>query len=228
MYQNNFQFEVLVHGRPIREYPHRGETFVEAVLGREFTLKVTDYTNRNAAVVLTVDGLSVTSGKLGRRDDKAYIVHAQNSIEIPGWTLSFGREGEVAHFYFGRLPEAYATRMGRPNNIGVLGCSIFLEKEYEPVLEVANEMYAKSAVRYSFGSAGAGFGRRQDFATHSVHFERESYVHTEMQIRYDFAEQLRRRGIVLAGPHPDERWFTDEPNAFPGDDGCIPPSNWRG
>ncbi|MDQ6640533.1 MAG: hypothetical protein M3Z15_12845, partial [Pseudomonadota bacterium] len=52
------------------------------------------------------------------------------SAEITGWRKSFS---EAAAFYFTALPDSYASRTGRPDNVGVIGAAVFRERVPEPV-----------------------------------------------------------------------------------------------
>ena len=44
--------------------------------------------------------------------------------EVRGWRKNMG---EVAEFYFTDLPDSYAARTGRPQNVGVIGVAVFRE-----------------------------------------------------------------------------------------------------
>lgn len=72
---------------------------------------------------------------------------------------------------------------------------------------------------------GTGFGERHRHQVESVPFERSSDTPDEvLDIRYDSRQGLRKRGVDL-----DQRpRVTSEPNAFPGNKGCQPPSGWDG
>src|SRR5690242_1413855 len=122
-----FDLQVLVNGRPLQEYAYQGEWFVEGMIGRNFTLrlgKVQLY--RRAVAVISVDGLSIMDGKPAKADGSGYIIESGDRyIEIPGWRLN---DKEVAAFFFSSLPEAYASQMGKPTNIGVIGAKFFYEQ----------------------------------------------------------------------------------------------------
>jgi len=49
------------------------------------------------------------------------------SAEIAGWRKS---DDEIAQFNFTALPDSYAARTGRPDNVGVIGVAVFTEREY--------------------------------------------------------------------------------------------------
>jgi hypothetical protein len=72
---------------------------------------------------------------------------------------------------------------------------------------------------------GTGFGKRKDHRVTTVSFERDQATHQVLALRYDTAENLRARGIVLLGDR--DRVMKADP--FPADGpGCTPPPDWRG
>ena len=66
-------------------------------------------------------------------------------VEIDGWRKSMD---EVAAFYFTALPDSYAARTGRPDNVGVIGVALFREEPvFAPVLERESGNAADAAAR---------------------------------------------------------------------------------
>lgn len=232
-YGGSFDLEVLVHGKSITEYTRRFETFVEGRIGSEYTLRVRNNTNEKALAVVSVDGLSVMNGQTASHDSGGYVIHPFSHVDIPGWRLN---NNEAAHFYFGTLPEAYASQMGKPQNIGVIGAAFFFERKQEPVpyseYQPKGGHYPDDAglESMSYGATrgvGTGFGRRTEHRVTSVEFDRDSTAAAILTVRYDTAENLRARGINVTHPHyrPDP---VIAPNPFPAEPGCKPPTNWRG
>lgn len=225
------ELEVLVHGRPVQEYPYQGMIFVEGRRKSEYTLRVRNNTSRRLVAVVSVDGLSVMTGQNASVSDSGYVVEAYDYVDIPGWRLN---QREVAHFFFGSLPEAYAAQMGKPTNIGVIGAAIFFEKRFDvPVWNEGNmkslsmrggpESYGGEATR----SIGTGFGRLTEHKVQSVRFDREDHTAAVMEIRYDDDEGLfRKYGIRVTSAHNAGDSIIDA-NPFPGDTGATPPPGWR-
>ena len=50
--------EILVDGRPLSEYHARGTTYIEALNGREYAIRLKNHSDRRLAVALAVDGLN--------------------------------------------------------------------------------------------------------------------------------------------------------------------------
>ena len=117
--------EVRVHGRPLREHLHKGEYWMEGRKGSDFTIRVRNKIWQRILAVVSIDGLSVMDGKEASFDSGGYVIDGQGQIDIPGWRLD---NEKIAKFRFGKSGKSYAAKEGKPLNIGVVGCAIFLEK----------------------------------------------------------------------------------------------------
>jgi hypothetical protein len=124
MKQTNFEFRVLVHGKPINEHHHKGDVFVEGRPGSEYTLEFRNNSMGRVLAVVSVDGLSVMDGEPAGFDSGGYIVEPCSKLLIPGWRLD---NEEVARFCFSRKKRSYAKKSGKPKDIGVIGCAVFHE-----------------------------------------------------------------------------------------------------
>ena len=222
----SYEFQVLVGGKPLTEYSHQRDVFVEGRKGNEYTLRVRNTSERKVLAVVSVDGLSVMDGKPASEDGGGYVIHPYSYVDIPGWRLN---NDDVAKFVFAELPESYASQMGTPENIGVIGTVIFREKRVEPVWrgadqypDISFESLGGPQAKTTRG-VGTGFGKRQEHRVQSVDFERESARAAKFVLRYDDADGLRARGIVLE----NDRVVNADP--FPkGKTGATPPPGWKG
>lgn len=124
----NFELQVCPNGRASAdEYLHQGSIFIEGREGSKYTLRFHNRTHRRVMVILSVDGLDVIKGQPAGPNSDGYLVDAQSSIEIPGWTLD---NQTAAEFYFARIGKSYASASGaNTNNVGVIGAMVFREKE---------------------------------------------------------------------------------------------------
>ena len=57
--RRGFSLAVVVDGCEVPEYEHRGRIYVEALRGRDFSLRVSNPTAERVAVALSVDGRNV-------------------------------------------------------------------------------------------------------------------------------------------------------------------------
>ena len=124
----DYEVEILVNGKPIKMFRHKGDLFVEGRKNSKFELKIKNNTWQRIEAVPSVDGLSVLDGKACGEASEGYLVPARDSIVIPGWRLD---NDSVAEFVFKDKRQSYSKQTGQgTNNVGVIGFMIFKEKEY--------------------------------------------------------------------------------------------------
>ena len=75
--------------------------------------------------MIAVDGVNVVSGETAAHDQTGYVLNNGQSAQITGWRKNLAR---VAAFEFTALPNSYAARTGRPDNVGVIGVAVFRER----------------------------------------------------------------------------------------------------
>lgn len=144
MTSNQFDMCVCVNSRPIREYGHRGLTFVEGRKNQNYTIKFRNNTARRVLAVISADGVSVVDGKPADNDSRGYIVPAYSSAEIKGWRTS---KKETHKFVFDTKKRAYSTQSEKEDtNCGVIAVKVFDEKvtlsQLNSILRViSNEMH---------------------------------------------------------------------------------------
>jgi hypothetical protein len=126
MINNTCEAEVLVNGKPLKEYANDGRLYVEGKKGSTFSIRLRNNSGKRKLFVPSVDGLSVMNGEEASFDSSGYIVRPYSSLTIDGWRIS---DEEVAQFYFSAPNDSYRKRMERGNNLGVIGVVVFDEKE---------------------------------------------------------------------------------------------------
>src|ERR1035438_763734 len=124
MQLSNYTLQVLVFGQQAREYGYDGRTYIIGRSGADYTLRITNRSQRRVKAVVAVDGLSVIDGKTAGKDGPGYVVNAWSTVDIPGWRLS---NDQVARFVFGGADESYAGQKGKVDNVGVVAVAIFDE-----------------------------------------------------------------------------------------------------
>jgi hypothetical protein len=133
-------------GRVLPIYWHEGRRYVVGKPGNEYAIRVRNGSPERVLAVMSVDGVNVISGDSASPQQSGYVLSPYESTEIAGWRTSLSR---TAAFYFTALPDSYAARTGRPDNVGVIGVAIFAEKSRpialsEPRREIGR-MDAKTA-----------------------------------------------------------------------------------
>lgn len=137
MLKSNFEFEVLVNGHPAKEYYHKGNYYIEGREGTRFSLRMKNNSGQRVLFVPTIDGLSIMDGKEGSFDSRGYIVNAYDATTIEGWRTS---DEEVAEFFFSSPKGSYAKKISKGNNLGVIGCAVFKEKELPAMMYYQSKM----------------------------------------------------------------------------------------
>jgi hypothetical protein len=107
----------------------RGASWVAGRPGDRYAVRLTNRTGGRVLVVLSVDGVNVVSGETAAIGQTGYVLGPWASAEITGWRKSYS---EAAAFYFTSLPDSYAARTDRPDNVGVIGAAIFRERVVQP------------------------------------------------------------------------------------------------
>jgi len=117
-------------GRTLPVYKQDGRQWIVGTPGEEYGIRVCNTTGERVLAVMSVDGINIVSGETASPSQSGYVLSANECYEINGWRKS---NSTTAAFYFTELPDAYATRTGRPDNVGVIGVAFFREKPQRAV-----------------------------------------------------------------------------------------------
>jgi hypothetical protein len=213
-------------GRELPVYWHDGERHVAGEPGHEYEIRLKNCGGGRVLAVTAVDGVNVITGRTAAPLGSGYVVDPWGRVEIDGWRKSMD---EVAAFYFTALPDSYAARTGRPDNVGVIGVAVYREVERRAYVDEAraqrNEAPAPAASGASAESKaaqesgeyatadsrlGTGHGRRVGSGASYTAFERASdSPDAVIRIYYDSRRNLVARGII---PPPDRvAWRAPDP-----------------
>ncbi|MGV8959887.1 MAG: hypothetical protein ACOH1V_05815 [Stenotrophomonas sp.] len=224
-------------GREQPQYPHRGQRWVEGEGGHRYALRLHNTSNRRVLVVLSVDGINAITGATASPDQSGYVLDPWQSTEIGGWRKS---SSEVAQFVFTDHGDSYASRTGRPANVGVIGIAVFEEArpialqqrrhetqqgEMPAPAAAAEAMMAKDSAARSASAnrqqLGTGHGEREWSASTATTFERASRQPLQVsELRYDTQARLLALGVL-------PRRSPGSPQAFPGSFVPDPPLRRR-
>ena len=117
-------------GDVLSSYRFRGASYVAGRPGDRYAVRLTNRSGARVLVVLSVDGVNAVSGETASTGQTGYVLGPWASAEITGWRKSYS---EAAAFYFTALPDSYAARTDRPDNVGVIGAAVFRERVQQPV-----------------------------------------------------------------------------------------------
>ena len=144
-------------GQRIPVYHHQGRLYVPGTPGEKYAVYIANRTGSRVLAAVSVDGINVVTGETAAPDQNGYVLAPWQSFEITGWRKSMS---EVASFYFTRLPDSYAARTDRPENVGVIGVAVF--REWQPPRRVLPESTpAPFSKRGTDGAANEAESRAQ-------------------------------------------------------------------
>jgi len=125
----NSNVEIVVNGRPVRQYYHEGNWYVEARDGAKYEVKVKNNTFARTLAVVSVDGLCVISGKPANDNSGGYVLAPYEAYNIKGFRVS---NEKVNLFVFAAKEESYAAKAPEgeksTENCGVISVRLYSEK----------------------------------------------------------------------------------------------------
>jgi hypothetical protein len=129
-------------GRVLPVYPKDGRSYVVGTPGQEYGIRVCNTTSERVLAVMSVDGVNIVSGETASPSQSGYVLTGYECADINGWRKNLA---STAAFYFTELPDAYATRTGRPDNVGVIGVAFFRERPQRAVWKDSAKIAASPA-----------------------------------------------------------------------------------
>jgi hypothetical protein len=122
---------------------------VEAVAGAEYELRLTNPLPERVAVAVSVDGLNVIDARHTTPwDASKWVIHPHGTQTLSGWQVGSER---ARRFYFTTERDAYATRIGRPADFGVISAVFYRERR--PIAEILPRRLAVPEREDSVGAA---------------------------------------------------------------------------
>jgi hypothetical protein len=195
-------------GRRLPVYWHEGRAYIAGRPGNEYRITLRSRTPQDVLAVVSVDGVNVITGETAHPSQSGYVLSPRGGIDILGWRKNLS---QTAAFYFTSLPDSYAARTGRPDDVGVIGVALFRRKQYQPppqpLGQAAPSAGARAAESRDEAKLGTGHGRREHSPAMHVTFERASASPAEViTLYYDSHANLLAKGIirdpVRAAPRP--------------------------
>jgi hypothetical protein len=118
--------DVVVDGVRRPEYVHRGTTYVEAIRGREYALRVTNPYPYRVAVALAVDGLNTIDARhTDGWNASKWVLDPYESTEISGWQVN---DSTARRFFFTGERNSYGAFLGATENLGVIEAIFYRER----------------------------------------------------------------------------------------------------
>jgi hypothetical protein len=213
-----FSMEILVDGRPLQEYTAGGTTYIEALKGREYDVRLTNRTGERVAVALAVDGLnSIDAKHTPSRDARKWILAPWESITLSGWQTG---SQTARRFVFTSESSSYGAWLGRTSDLGVISAAFFREVRRpapiaaQPTMAAPEAKKSESNAPAPSGSnradrslqagaaaddlAATGIGREIEHRVVRVDFDQEDSPASTINLRYEYHDALVRLGVVPA------------------------------
>ena len=216
----NFNLDVVVNGRPLQEYYARGRTYVEALQGAEYELRLRNNSSERVAVALSVDGLNTIDARhTSAWNASKWVIEPYQTITISGWQMSSER---ARRFYFTNERDSYGAKLGQTANLGVISAVFYREQrplvtpQYpisknrdraEPQVDMNQDAPSKKPQPGAAESraaaplkdddyAATGIGRNVRNDVYWVNMDLDSRAAGEVTIRYEYYSALLRLGVV--------------------------------
>jgi len=130
-FDRGFEVQILVDGRPLEEYAARGKTYVEALAGAEYEVRIRNPLPYRVAVALSVDGLNTIDARRSSAwNASKWVIEPYGTISISGWQMSSER---ARRFYFTSERDSYGAKLGQTANLGNISAVFFRERRPYPV-----------------------------------------------------------------------------------------------
>ena len=195
-------------GRWLQVYQHQGRAYLVGKPGHEYQIRVTNRLREELLAVMSVDGVNVITGQTADPSQSGYVLSPRASLDVQGWRRNLS---QTAAFYFTALPDSYAARTGRPDDVGVIGVALFRKKP-QPVAPIAPEAAAGARAMERDSRIGTGHGRHERSPAVHVTFERATSAPAEiLTLFYDSHANLVARGVIREPVH-----VAPNPRPFPG------------
>jgi hypothetical protein len=228
----NFEVDVLVNGRPLQEYYARGRTYIEALRGAEYEIRLRNDSSDRVAVALSVDGLNTIDARhTSAWNASKWVIEPYQTITISGWQMSSER---ARRFYFTNERDSYGAKLGQTANLGVISAVFFREQRrvVTPQYPISKNRDRSEPQDSSKSQAGAaesraaapmkddeyaatGIGRNVRNDVYWVDMDLDSRAAGEVTIRYEYYSALLRLGVVPRQQslqrREDSRGFSPEP-----------------
>ena len=207
-------------GQTLQLYSRRGEYWVAGRPGARYSIRIRNQVGERLLAVPSVDGVNILTGDTAGWGQSGSVYAAWQSYELTGWRKS---DTEVAAFEFTAEPNSYASRTGRPANVGVIGVAVFRERRPLPLYrsplreeraaaDAANEgeLSRSDSAEPSAAPApserfsdkataklGTGHGAREESVVEQTSFERlQERPNEVIRIRYDSRANLVAMGVI--------------------------------
>jgi hypothetical protein len=196
---HGYSLEILVDGKPLKEYAARGTTYIEARKSAEYSIRLRNHTGRRIAIALAVDGLNTINAKTTTaKKASKWVLGPYEAVTIDGWQTG---ADTARKFFFTTEDKSYGSWLGRTDDLGVIEAVVFREQrpkiselrrrsDRSDKAAPAPQSAGESESTLSDDLAATGIGREVDNRVVRVRFNSEHKAAANLRIRYEYRQQL--------------------------------------
>jgi hypothetical protein len=197
--------EIVVDGTSRQQYIHKGRTYIEALEGKEYAIRLRNPYGVRVAVALSVDGLNtIDARQTTAAAARKWVLGPYETVTISGWQTS---RSDARRFEFTTESRSYGAALGKTANLGIISAAFFKERVRQDVAIAdgrqaptpsapASEASGAARNKASDELAATGMGRRMDHAVTQVWLDLEKTPAQRVNVRYEFRPQLVALGIL--------------------------------
>jgi hypothetical protein len=224
VFDRGFDVQILVDGRPLEEYQARGKSYVEAISGAEYEVRIQNPLPYRVAVALSVDGLNTIDAQHTTAwNASKWVIEPYGTISITGWQMSSER---ARRFYFTSERDSYGAKLGQTSNLGVVSAVFFRERRPYPVPVAPpprpHPLHKEDGRNKSSGAPAAGSSAEPSAGTSDStrRSGEDSVLERKGQIAPQPDDEYAATGIGRS-VHNDVRWVNMELDSRPAGEVVI-------
>lgn len=245
--KNECQVEILIDGRSAPEFVHAGTTYIEALKGREYAIRLSNPFGVRVAVALSVDGLNTIDARHTETySARKWVLGPYESVTIRGWQTN---SRQARRFFFTTEEESYGNWLDQKQNLGMISAVFFREKAQwlkEPPQPLTSapqpgrsrseeqSKEARSADAPAAGEASAAAPKKDEYAATGIGRNVQNDVRwismdlelspaATVNVRYEFRPILTRLGVFPPIPYEDPIYRRQHAKGFRDTGYCPDP-----
>ncbi|NCF83002.1 MAG: hypothetical protein GWP74_15460 [Proteobacteria bacterium] len=193
--------------------------YLEAERGRNYGIRVHNYTGGRIGLVIAVDGRNIISGRKSHLSTKEpmYVLGPYEQATYDGWRTS---NTNVHRFIFTDAANSYADAWGDRSAMGVIAVTAFREvprvqpqrrsggQEMAPSASAPGESRSEKSMQSADAAeaTGTGFGESHNSPSVRVHFKPQRHAFAKQFLKYEWRETLVRLGVIRESPPINRFW----------------------
>lgn len=205
---NLYRVSVFVNGMRLPIYSFEGRNYIEAKVGLEFSVEVTNRDSKRIEVLMSIDGRNTLKDEAANLSNQGMVVGGYETWRNVGWREN---NSTVRKFVFSSPETSIAMKTtGSVKNVGVIGVAAYVEKRREVYVQPPVDGFpyfrkgSFSVSNASLGTmrsmeapVGTGIGDRVNDAVGTTTFERETFQTVQaIEIQYRPYTWLLEHGVV--------------------------------